>query len=188
MVYCKHMQWAKQKGFTIVELLIVIVVIAILAAITIVAYNGITTRANNTQTFNAVAAHARAINSYAADKGTYPVSTYSCLGPVGTRCSNTTDTSGPSACGGYGQAATQNAYVAAMNTITTSLPTPSSQTMQCSGKAYGGAWYYSAAGQAADLVAFLAGDVPCQDIGGLNKGVRLQVEGMTVCRYHFLAL
>lgn len=34
-------KWAKQSGFTIVELLIVIVVIAILAAITIVAYNGI---------------------------------------------------------------------------------------------------------------------------------------------------
>jgi type IV pilus assembly protein PilA len=35
----------KNKGFTIVELLIVIVVIGILAAITIVAYNGIRTRA-----------------------------------------------------------------------------------------------------------------------------------------------
>ena len=43
------MQWAKQKqsGFTIVELLIVVVVIAILAAITIVAYNGIQNRAND---------------------------------------------------------------------------------------------------------------------------------------------
>lgn len=41
------MKWAhkKQDGFTIVELLIVVVVIAILAAITIVAYNGIKNRA-----------------------------------------------------------------------------------------------------------------------------------------------
>lgn len=40
-----HYLWAKQKGFTIVELLIVIVVIGILAAITIVAYSGIQQRA-----------------------------------------------------------------------------------------------------------------------------------------------
>ena len=40
--------WAsKQTGFTIVELLIVIVVIAILAAITVVAYNGIQNQAND---------------------------------------------------------------------------------------------------------------------------------------------
>lgn len=44
--------WVKNKqqaGFTIVELLIVIVVIGILAAITIVAYNGIQARANDTR-------------------------------------------------------------------------------------------------------------------------------------------
>lgn len=45
--------WAQtqkgQKGFTIVELLIVIVVIGILAAITIVAYNGVQTRANQSK-------------------------------------------------------------------------------------------------------------------------------------------
>lgn len=40
------MKWApKQYGFTIVELLIVVVVIAILATLTIVSYNGITQRA-----------------------------------------------------------------------------------------------------------------------------------------------
>jgi len=39
------MKWAKQTGFTIVELLIVIVVIGILAAITIVAFNGVQDKA-----------------------------------------------------------------------------------------------------------------------------------------------
>lgn len=39
----------KQKGFTIVELLIVIVVIGVLAAITVVAYNGVQFRAKTTQ-------------------------------------------------------------------------------------------------------------------------------------------
>jgi len=52
--YSKHMHYtrcnmqlnpSKQRGFTIVELLIVVVVIAILAAITIVSYNGIQKRA-----------------------------------------------------------------------------------------------------------------------------------------------
>lgn len=42
-----HLVLKKQKGFTIVELLIVVVVIAILAAITIVAYNGISNRAKD---------------------------------------------------------------------------------------------------------------------------------------------
>lgn len=44
----------KQHGFTIVELLIVIVVIGILAAISIVAYSGIQSRANDTRIKTAV--------------------------------------------------------------------------------------------------------------------------------------
>ena len=60
------------KGFTIVELLIVIVVIAILAAITIVAYNGIQNRAHTTANKTAAENLAKKIESYNAIKNTYP--------------------------------------------------------------------------------------------------------------------
>lgn len=66
----------KDRGFTIVELLIVIVVIAILAAIIIVAYQGVTARANlsKAQT-NAVSVQKKA-EAYNADtsggNGVYP--------------------------------------------------------------------------------------------------------------------
>jgi len=67
------------SGFTIVELLIVIVVIGILAAITVVAYNGIQTRAKNTKTINATTAWIKAVKLYETDKGSYPPMN-SCLG------------------------------------------------------------------------------------------------------------
>lgn len=67
------------SGFTIVELLIVIVVIGILAAITIVAYNGIQTRARNGQVIAGVNAYMKAVESYKALNGTYPTSN-GCLG------------------------------------------------------------------------------------------------------------
>lgn len=60
------------KGFTIVELLIVIVVIAILAAITIVAYNGIQNRANNTKTIAAAGQIVKLVKSYLATYDSYP--------------------------------------------------------------------------------------------------------------------
>jgi prepilin-type N-terminal cleavage/methylation domain-containing protein len=62
-----------KSGFTIVELLIVIVVIAILAAISIVAYNGIQERARFATMRSDIATLNKAIQLYYADKGTYPL-------------------------------------------------------------------------------------------------------------------
>ena len=62
----------KQKGFTIVELLIVIVVIAILAAIAVVAYNGIQDRAAISKSETDLQAINKAIQLYYVDNGSYP--------------------------------------------------------------------------------------------------------------------
>ncbi len=61
------------RGFTIVELLIVIVVIGILAAITIVAYNGIQGRARDAQRVSAMTNLKTAIELYGVDNGFYPL-------------------------------------------------------------------------------------------------------------------
>jgi prepilin-type N-terminal cleavage/methylation domain-containing protein len=71
----------KQHGFTIVELLIVIVIIAILAAITIGAYNGIQARANAAKDVSAANGYAKALKMLFAEKGESVLpTTDSCLG------------------------------------------------------------------------------------------------------------
>lgn len=62
----------KQTGFTIVELLIVIVIIGILAAITIVAYNGIQNRARVSAAQSLAAQANKKIMAYQASEGSYP--------------------------------------------------------------------------------------------------------------------
>lgn len=114
MLYTKHIMWAKHKsasGFTIVELLIVIVVIAILAAITIVSYNGIQTRARNNSKIQAASAILRVINSYVTAKGQYPPNIPFCL-PVGTADYNS---DGVPDCGNVTNPTPQASEVAATN-------------------------------------------------------------------------
>jgi prepilin-type N-terminal cleavage/methylation domain-containing protein len=59
----------KQTGFTIVELLIVIVVIAILATITVVAYNGVQDRARDSKISADLAVLDKAINAARVNTG-----------------------------------------------------------------------------------------------------------------------
>lgn len=70
----------KQTGFTIVELLIVIVVIGILAAITIVAFNGVQKRARDTQRLSDANAIVKSIEQYKVLNGNFPPIGYSGLG------------------------------------------------------------------------------------------------------------
>lgn len=68
------------SGFTIVELLIVIVIIAILAAISIVAYTGIQQRASNAAIASAARQVQNTINAYVTLEGRHPTqSTNICL-------------------------------------------------------------------------------------------------------------
>ena len=62
----------KQKGFTIVELIVVIVVIAILAAITLVGYSMVQKRANDTRRINDITTLQKAIEIYASENGSFP--------------------------------------------------------------------------------------------------------------------
>lgn len=80
------------SGFTIVELLIVIVVIAILAAITIVAYNAIQTRSRNTATISAVNSYVKLINLYINGESAYPLTTSTCLQVISGVCSSRSST------------------------------------------------------------------------------------------------
>lgn len=64
-----------QRGFTIVELLIVIVVIGILAAIVIVAYNGITNNARNNAWRSDAQNLAKIAEIVNTERGSYPTGT-----------------------------------------------------------------------------------------------------------------
>lgn len=61
------------RGFTIVELLIVVVVIAILAAITVVAYTGIQNRTHDSVVQSDLKSIAKKFEAYKIDNGVYPV-------------------------------------------------------------------------------------------------------------------
>jgi type II secretory pathway pseudopilin PulG len=60
------------SGFSIVELLVVVVTIVILAMITIVMYNDAQVRARNTQTASAVRVYKEALNLYRSINRSYP--------------------------------------------------------------------------------------------------------------------
>ena len=80
-----------RSGFTIVELLIVIVVIAILAAITIVAYNGIQTRARTSSASTSASTVAKKIEAFASITGSYPV--HNTVGTITAQLATQTESS-----------------------------------------------------------------------------------------------
>lgn len=131
------------SGFTIVELLIVIVVIAILAAVTIVAFNGIRTRAENAKTLSGIDQYAKALQVYKADNGKYPLTggtfQYGCVSES-DYCAKVGGPNGAD-CASIGASGVNTTLNGAIKTVTGTIPAVSDQEMQCQSKTVKGALY-----------------------------------------------
>lgn len=108
MVKNVKQQLNRQKGFTIVELLIVVVIIGILAALIIVSYNGIQERANSTKTIATARAFIKGLNALYIDTGVVPQGSTTTGGGYGTCIAPVSAVSGgtcPSSDGWWGPTA-----------------------------------------------------------------------------------
>ena len=66
------LNYSKRAGFTIVELVIAMAIIAILASIVLVSYNGTTRRAHDTERMGSVTQIKLALERFHASNGEYP--------------------------------------------------------------------------------------------------------------------
>jgi prepilin-type N-terminal cleavage/methylation domain-containing protein len=77
------MATTKKYGFTIVEILVTTIIISILAAVSVLAFNGAQNRAYMAQVYANVSNAAKLMNVYHTINGTYPiVADTNCLGKV----------------------------------------------------------------------------------------------------------
>ena len=186
----------KRSGFTIVELLIVIVVIAILSAISVVAYGGIQDRAKSDALLSAFDSIEKGLRAYASIHGEYPVPSditsvggnqlsYACLQPTNGGWP-TRDGMDPSECltingSQIGYAGYSDAVNQALLTIMSKIPDTSSYTIGGGSVAYRGILYeYEANPTGQDvphvrLAYHAVGDQVC------GRGEKFTVGQFTLC-------
>ncbi len=134
------MKWAlKQSGFTIVELLIVVVVIAILATITIVSYNGITQNAERSRIASIINTYEKAIKLYIAKDSTLQELS-GCLGVASDYPATSVFTQG--ACVMSGSTASDMYTEATNSSIFSTLSTQPSASLPAVTVDYGGGMIY----------------------------------------------
>ena len=180
----------KPHGFTIVELLIVIVVIAILAAISIVAYNGIQQRANNGKTTQALTAWIKALKLYKVDNGRWPAG-YTCLGEGYGRGVTGTESTGfhcrQDATNGANESTAFNTIM--KDYVGGSYPTPAFITANSSDTVWRrGLNYYFGGGAGTDvyILASYAGALTineCPSVSGVAPGAATVRGANTECYY-----
>ena len=177
----------RTRGFTIVELLIVIVVIGILAAITVVAFGAITTRANNTQTTAGVKEFIKAFYAYGVENGDYPNAS-GCLGE-GYAANRCLSQDGTAACWGFG-AATNTAHNTALRPyMGGKLPTVSMQQAACGATSYVGAYAaYNTTSKVMNVYMILRGDQTCPTMSpNVTSSARVFTDDATRCHYALAA-
>lgn len=175
------------RGFTIVELLIVIVVIAILASISVVAYNGIQTRSNNTQTVSAVKEYAKMLIAYKVDTGGWPaVSGNRCIGVSPCGLMSGDGTSVPCDMG-QGQPVSSAALEDMLKSSLGApiIPLTSNQEVSCGNGNYRGAWYWTDGVATRRITYYLKGDQPCQQFASSTGIHRVQNGDATRCATFF---
>lgn len=180
----------KQSGFTIVELLIVIVVIGILAAITVVAYNGVQNNATNTKTAQAMTAWVKALTLYKVDNGHWP-NGWVCLGSGYGYGLNDDPTTGTGQCRqsagtGYNQNAAFDTSIRPY--LGATLPTPAFVTSRSDDINWRRGLMYAYGGGDGTIVyieASYAGQLgACPTITGVTATTRAFWGANTYCNYY----
>lgn len=178
-----------KSGFTIVELIIVIVVIAILATISVVLYKNVQERAKNSQTIGAANQWLKALEIYKVRNGSFP-SVSSCLGSNYMYNSDALGTSGIGQCRQDTAAVgvtSNSTFLTAMSPYITGNPTPAMVTAKSTATLwYRGLYYYIGAGNIARLDMALTpanGGCPGQ-LGDINLNTdATTTDGNYLCTY-----